>query len=561
MVIGTIIATVLASTIAPIFVSQLLTSVVNGSATLNNSIMLLVSYSVLLLAGDVVTFRFVIAAAYISETKMQANVASRVLQHLVSKSMGYHANKMTGSTISNTSKLNGSIERFWDMIIFTVIPIITTIVSVCIVLSFMIWQFAVIILTLSIIIIVIIIKSQIAMAPISENASNKSSDTTAYFSDVVGNISTVKAFSNDKSEIKQHQKLIEIWRQASLKEMKSVLLITGSFGTLMVIMNACAFAMAIYATQYKIANIGTIYLIISYTLNVVHQLWSVSNATRTFVRVIGDASPMIGTLDEPIEIKDPIDPKPFTVSSGKIEFDKVTFTHADNDSSLFSEFTLTVKPGEQVGLVGRSGSGKTSLTQLLLRFCDVDSGRVLIDDTDITNITQNDLRQSIAYVSQEPVLFHRTLRENIAYSKPSATDDEIRHAADQANALEFINVLPKGLDTIVGERGVKLSGGQRQRIVIARAILKDAPILVLDEATSALDSESEKLIQSALVKLMKGRTSIVIAHRLSTISKLDRIIVLDNGKIVEQGSHTKLLSNNGIYAKLWSHQSGGFIEE
>ncbi len=218
-------------------------------------------------------------------------------------------------------------------------------------------------------------------------------------------------------------------------------------------------------------------------------------------------------------------------------------------------------PGQKVGLVGHSGSGKTTLTRLLLRFSDVDKGTVSIDDQDISAITQASLRRAIAYVPQEPLLFHRSLRENIAYGRPDATDKQIREAARKAHALEFIDKLSSGLDTMVGERGVKLSGGQRQRIVIARAILKDAPILVLDEATSALDSESEQLIQASLAELMKGRTTVVIAHRLSTIQKMDRIIVLEDGKIIEDGSHASLLAKKGTYAGLWAHQSGGFIEE
>jgi ATP-binding cassette subfamily B protein len=201
------------------------------------------------------------------------------------------------------------------------------------------------------------------------------------------------------------------------------------------------------------------------------------------------------------------------------------------------------------------------LTRLLLRFSDVDAGEIRIDGTDISRVSQKSLRDTIAYVPQEPLLFHRTLRENIAYGKPDATEAQIRKAARLANALDFIDELPAGMETMVGERGVKLSGGQRQRIAIARAILKDSPILILDEATSALDSESEKLIQDALTKLMKGRTSIVIAHRLSTIAKLDRIVVLDKGVVVEDGSHKTLVARKGTYASLWSHQSGGFIEE
>jgi ATP-binding cassette subfamily B protein len=222
---------------------------------------------------------------------------------------------------------------------------------------------------------------------------------------------------------------------------------------------------------------------------------------------------------------------------------------------------LSIHAGEKIGLVGHSGSGKTTFTRLLLRFSDLDKGEILIDGQNIANITQDDLHNEIAYVPQEPLLFHRSIKENISYGQPAASMSEIDKAAKQAHAEDFIEQLPKGYETLVGERGVKLSGGQRQRIAIARALLKDAPILLLDEATSALDSESEALIQDALWKLMEGRTAIVIAHRLSTIQRMDRIVVMDDGKIVEQGSHKKLLKLGGTYAKLWARQSGGFIED
>ena len=246
---------------------------------------------------------------------------------------------------------------------------------------------------------------------------------------------------------------------------------------------------------------------------------------------------------------------------GSVDFKGVTFAHQDNTTELFSDFSLHIKSGERVGLVGLSGSGKTTLARLILRFSDIEQGSINIDGQNIADVSQESLRKNIAYVPQEPMLFHRTLRENIAYGRPDASEAEIMGAVEKSNSLEFIASLPNGIDTIVGERGVKSSGGQRQRVAIARAILKDAPILILDEATSALDSQSEKLIQDALVKLMKGRTSIVIAHRLSTIAKLDRIIVLSDGKITEQGTHGELLKQHGTYANLWSHQSGGFIEE
>jgi ATP-binding cassette subfamily B protein len=562
MVASQIAFAVLSTTIAPIFVSRLLTHIANGTATMNSSIGLLIGYAIVLFLGEVVAIRISIALAYISESKMQATVASMVLNHLTSKSLGYHSNRMSGGIVSDTNKLNSSVERFWDTIIFNFVPILTTLVSVCIALSFILWQYAIALGVLSVIIVAVIIRFQIKIAPISRQVAEKSSAMTAYLADVVGNIAAVKAFASEKSENNHYKKLIKDWRNTNLKEMKSVLAISGSFGTLMTVLNISAFIAAILATEYHISSIGATYLVISYTLNVVSQLWSVSSTTRSYIRVIGDAGPMITTLDEKVELTDPISPNPLVADEGDIKFDKIKFTHSENDDKLFDEFSLTIRSGEKIGLVGRSGSGKTSLTYLLLRFSDLDGGKILINNQDISGVTQADLHKAIAYVPQEPLLFHRTLRENIAYGKPDATEKEIRQAAKLASALDFINTLPKGFDTLVGERGIKLSGGQRQRIAIARAILKDAPILVLDEATSALDSENEKLIQNALTKLMENRTSIVIAHRLSTVAKLDRIIVLDNGHIVEQGTHNELQNiKGGIYAKLWSHQTGGFIED
>ena len=253
--------------------------------------------------------------------------------------------------------------------------------------------------------------------------------------------------------------------------------------------------------------------------------------------------------------------KPLVVKDSNIEFSHISFQHDEQKEKLFTDFDLKIPAGKSIGLVGVSGSGKTTLTKLLLRFADVGSGAIYVDGQDIRDVTQNSLRENIAYVPQESSLFHRTVFENIAYGKPGASKEEVLRAAKLANADEFIQKLPDGYETVVGERGVKLSGGQRQRIAIARAILKDAPILVLDEATSALDSESEALIQGALTNLMKGRTSIVVAHRLSTIAGLDEIVVLDDGKIVEQGTHRELLARGGEYQKLWSRQSGAFLDE
>jgi ATP-binding cassette subfamily B protein len=273
-----------------------------------------------------------------------------------------------------------------------------------------------------------------------------------------------------------------------------------------------------------------------------------------------EAAQFTELLLDPPTVLDPPTPEPLAPRDSGVRFDKVTFAHA-GAAPIFEGLDLDVAAGARIGLVGRSGGGKTTLTRLLLRMSDVNGGRILIGGQDISRLRQSDLRSLIAYVPQEPAMFHRTLRDNIAFARPGASDEEILAAAEAAHVTEFAEQLPEGFRTLVGERGVKLSGGQRQRVALARAILRDAPVLLLDEATSALDSESEILVQDALWRLMKGRTALVVAHRLSTVAGMDRLVVLDHGRVVEQGSHEELLTAQGAYARLWQHQSGGFLGE
>jgi ATP-binding cassette subfamily B protein len=310
-------------------------------------------------------------------------------------------------------------------------------------------------------------------------------------------------------------------------------------------------------------NIGQLVLIQLYYINIIMSLWGVPRVVRRIEQSFADSTEMTEILYMKPEIKDPSKPLMCNIKNGSIEFDNVTFDHKDAGESdpLFEKLSFKIKNGEKIGLAGPSGGGKTTLTKLILRMSDIDNGTIKIDRQDISKLEQTDLRECITYVPQEPILFHRSLLENISYGNPNASLDDCVGSAVQAHADEFISSLKDGYDTLVGERGVKLSGGQRQRVAIARAMLKDAPILILDEATSALDSESEKLIQDALWKLMQDRTAIVIAHRLSTIQKLDRILVLDKGQIVEEGSHKDLIAKKGLYAKLWEHQTGGFLED
>lgn len=285
----------------------------------------------------------------------------------------------------------------------------------------------------------------------------------------------------------------------------------------------------------------------------------IGRAMTDTARSFGEAEEGIDELLLPLEISDDENASQLSATAGEIVWKDVTFEFGEN--RVFDNFNVTIKPGERIGLVGPSGAGKTTFVSLLLRQHDIDDGAILIDGQNIAEVTQDSLREAIAVVPQEPLLFHRSIRDNIAYGKPEANQEEIIKVAKKAQAHDFIVSLPEGYDTLVGERGVKLSGGQKQRVAIARAMLKNAPILVLDEATSALDSESEVAIQQALETLMEGKTVIAVAHRLSTLREMDRILVLEQGQIVEDGSHAELTQNGGTYQRLWEHQAGGFLQE
>ena len=522
----------------------------------------LIWYAVLMILGGAIAWRIIVMLVWKLEANVVRDISERVFKHLLKQSASFHANHFGGSLVSQTTKLSGSYIRFADTIVFQVIPLISSFTFATVILAPKAPLFVVLLLTFSVIYMISAIFATRGVRRVNAEEAAAQSKQTGSLADSVTNVMAIKSFSGTPYEETRFNEATEFARGKTLKLMRVATSRDLYFSTITSLISALSLVMATAGVVVFNADIATVFLILTYTANIVQQLWSFSGATmRNFNRAMGDAKDMVEILGTTPEVLDPEHPEAPRMHVGRIDFTNVVFTHDGSDDALFEKLDVHIKPGQKIGLVGHSGSGKTTLTRLLLRFSDIDGGAITIDGQNIAHVTQDDLRKAIAYVPQEPLLFHRSIKENIAYGNPDASDEQIYEAARKANASEFIEGLQDGYNTMVGERGVKLSGGQRQRIVIARAILKNAPILVLDEATSALDSESELLIQAALQELMSERTAIVIAHRLSTIQKMDRILVLEKGAIVEDGSHEQLVKQKGVYAQLWAHQSGGFIEE
>ncbi|MFC6052518.1 multidrug ABC transporter ATP-binding protein [Acinetobacter sp. Ac_877] len=400
------------------------------------------------------------------------------------------------------------------------------------------------------------------LSKISHAQADARAVMTGRVTDAYTNIQTVKLFAHAGRESQYAKDSMKEFMTTVYKQMRLGTMYEISINMLSIVLYVGVLGTAIWLWTIGKAELGVIAAATAMILKLNSIAEFIMWQTSALFENVGTIQDGMKTLGRPISIQDKKDAKELTVNKGEILFENVNFAY--NDKNVIEQLNLTIKPGEKIGVVGRSGAGKSTLIQLLLRFYTLNQGRILIDGQNIEDVTQDTLRKSIALVTQDTSLLHRTVSENIKYGRPNATDEEMFEAVRKAKAEEFIPYLTdlrgkKGYDAYVGERGVKLSGGQRQRIAIARVFLKDAPILILDEATSALDSEVEAAIQSSLNELMKGKTVIAIAHRLSTIAQMDRLIVLDQGHIVEQGTHDELVAKNGIYAKLWQRQTGGFL--
>jgi ATP-binding cassette subfamily B multidrug efflux pump len=399
---------------------------------------------------------------------------------------------------------------------------------------------------------------------VSTEQANARAEMTGRIVDSYTNIATVKLFSHSKQESEYAQTSMDEFLQTVYQQMRLATGISICIQTVNYLLVFTIAALSIWLWSKGSVSVGAIAIVIGLVLrlNSMSQwiVWEVSSLFEN----IGTVADGRNTLSQPRLVQDIPNANPIAVSQGAIQLKNVNFNYGSEENRVFENLNLDIKPGEKVGVVGRSGSGKSTLVNLLLRFYDIESGEIIIDQQNIKNVDQESLRAHIGMVTQDTSLLHRSIRQNIMYGRNNATEQEVRNAAEQAEAHDFIQNLSDpngnhGYDAQVGERGVKLSGGQRQRIAIARVLLKNAPILVLDEATSALDSEVEAAIQQSLDTLMGGKTVIAIAHRLSTIAAMDRLIVLDQGQIIEQGTHNELIRSGGIYAQLWQHQTGGFL--
>lgn len=388
--------------------------------------------------------------------------------------------------------------------------------------------------------------------------SEKRSRMVGRIVDILGNMSVVRFFTAkgfERQNIKEWTNDLAITDRA----FDWVLLKMFAFQSIsFVIMQAISMFYLLYARSHSLITIGDFALTLTINIYIVDNLWNIGQQFNTFSEQLGKVSQGLNmTMDQPTLIDAP-KAKTLKITQGAIEFDRIEFQYLKSNP-LFEDLSIHIPAGRKVGLVGYSGGGKTTFVNLILRLFDIQKGKILIDGQDISQVTQDSLRAAISFIPQDPTLFHRSILENIRYAKPEAKLEEVIAAAKSAHAHEFIEALPEGYDSLVGERGIKLSGGQRQRIAIARAILKNAPILILDEATSALDSVTEQCIQDSLHNLMQGHTTLVVAHRLSTLLDMDEIIVFHQGKIVESGSHEVLLAKDGLYKTLWDAQVGGFL--
>jgi len=493
------------------------------------------------------------------EARAMSDLYGQAFKYLIGHSHEFFISNFTGTLTRRVTRYARSFESVLDNLLMNFFPVTLFIIGVVVVLSLSSFWLSVGLFVVTIVFVYIQYRMVMWILPFRTKRTEEDSHMTGVLSDAVMNHSTITSFAAVSYERSYFGKATEEWREATSNAMDEYTKIYGIQGLIATLIEISILSGTAYLWLQGILTIGDFVLVQVYVFGLLDRVWGIGRNMRGLHDAFSEATEMLDIMDLPHEIQDTKNAKSLVVTEGAISFDHVRFEYHDTHS-VFKDFDLAIVPHEKVALIGSSGAGKTTIAKLLLRLYDISDGAISIDGQDISRVTQESLRSAIAFVPQEPSLFHRSLMENIRYGRQDATDDEVIEAAKQAHCFEFISQYPDGFNTMVGERGVKLSGGERQRVAIARAILKDAPILVLDEATSSLDSESERLIQDALLRLMKGKTVIAIAHRLSTVMHMDRLIVMEKGAVVLTGSHEELLAEGtNLYKKLWEIQAGGFI--
>ncbi|WP_186216311.1 ABC transporter ATP-binding protein [Burkholderia gladioli] len=499
--------------------------------------------------------------------RMMSEISAGAFHRVQRFSTDWHANSFAGSTVRKITRGMWALDLLNDTLLVALLPSVVMLGGATLLLG---WHWPVMGLVVgagSLLFIAITVGLSLGViAPAARLGNAWDTRLGGALADSVSCNAVVKAFGAETREEARIGRVIGKWRLRTRRTWIRGTLSGGLQGTLLVLMQAAILGSALWLWSHDRASVGDIAFALTMFFMLQGYLRDIGMHIRNLQRSVNDMEELVALERQPLGIDDAPDARPIAITRGEIRFDRVTFRYGPRSAPLYSDFSLRIAPGERIGLVGHSGSGKTSFIKLIQRLYDIDGGRILIDGQDIAKVTQESLRSHIAIVQQEPVLFHRSLADNIAYARPEATRDEIIRAATLASAHGFISELPEGYDTLVGERGVKLSGGERQRVAIARAFLANAPILILDEATSSLDSESELLIQQAMERLMVGRTTIVVAHRLSTVRSLDRLLVLDRGRVIEEGDHDALIRiEGGVYRRLFERQAlelaKGLIEQ
>ena len=559
-VAGLALLAAVADVLTPLFAGRLVDALASGVSSKalawQAAISAFTTLVVLGVAGTVLrqfTFQNIIALTL----KMMSEIAANAFHRVQRFSTDWHANSFAGSTVRKITRGMWALDLLNDTLLVALLPSVVMLVGATVLLGLH-WPVMGVVVGLgSVLYIAVTVTLSVGfVAPAARLGNAWDTRMGGALADAVSCNAVVKAFGAETREETRLARVIGKWNKRTRRTWIRGTLNGGVQGAMLVLMQAAMLGAALMLWARDKASVGDITFALTMFFMLQGYLREVGMHVRNLQRSVNDMEELVSLEREPLGIEDKPGARKIAIDKGEIRFEHVTFRYGAQSTPLYADFSVRVAPGERIGLVGHSGSGKTTFIKLIQRLYDIDEGRITIDGQNIADVQQASLRSQLAIVQQEPVLFHRSLAENIAYARPGASQAEIERAARQASAHDFIAALPQGYDTLVGERGVKLSGGERQRVAIARAFLADAPVLILDEATSSLDSESEVLIQQAMERLMVGRTTLVVAHRLSTVRALDRLLVMDRGRIIEEGSHDRLIRiENGLYRRLFERQA------